>query len=461
MRRMLYGVSSVAIIAFLVSVALCCFFIYTVVINREKIEKLQIEYLILEKNIRINEEISRLLNRTQALAALVIQGNGDIENFDRLATNIIADDPVILNVFIAPDGVVSRVYPRHGNESVIGWDFSGDAPGNKEARLAKELGSLVLGGPFTLIQGGQALIGSMPVYIDTPTEKNKYWGLVSVTLKFPQVLENMRFDILKDRGFVYELWRINPEIEERQILTHSVDYSRSPPNFVEGEICIYNATWHLKVWPLHAWYSYPENLFLIVVFFFVCFIVFFVIQNNHELRQMKAVFEKMANVDPVTSIFNRRYMDENLRRVISTLSRSNGTLSMLMIDVDLFKNYNDTYGHSKGDTCLRIIAQLIHNNLLRADDFVARYGGEEFAVILPNTSEHGARMVSDRLLEGMRSRKVPHESSTVAPHVTISIGATTGIVQHTFTGNDFIKRADRALYMSKQNGRDRYTYLNL
>jgi diguanylate cyclase (GGDEF)-like protein len=458
---MLYGVSSVAVFAFLISVALCCFFIYTVIINKERIEKLQIEHLILEKNIRINGEISRLLNKTQALAALIIQGNGDIEDFDRVASNIIADDPVILNVLIAPNGVISKIYPRHGNETAIGLDFSGDSPGNKEARMAKDIGSLVLGGPFTTVQGNDVLVGRMPVYIDTPTEKSKYWGLVSVTLKFPQVLENMKFEALKDRGFVYELWRINPDTGGRQIITHSLDYTRPPPNYVEGEIPVFNAVWNLKVWPIHAWYSYPENLFLIVVFLFICFIVFFVIQNNHELRQMKSVFEKMANVDPVTGIFNRRYMDENLKRVISTLSRSSGMLSMLMIDVDLFKNYNDTYGHSKGDVCLKIIAQLIHNNLLRADDFVARYGGEEFAVILPNTSEHGARMVSERLIEGIRNRKIPHESSTVAPHVTISIGSTTGMVQHTYIGNDFIKRADRALYMSKQNGRDRYTFLNL
>jgi diguanylate cyclase (GGDEF)-like protein len=461
MKGMLYGVSSVAVFASLISIALCGFFIYTVIINKERIEKLQIEHLILEKNIRINEEISRLLNKTQALSALVIQGNGDIENFDRAASSIIADDPVILNVLIAPNDIISKVYPRQGSETAIGLDFSSEASGNKEARLAKDIGGLVLGGPFTTIQGNDVLVGRMPVYIDTPTEKSKYWGLVSVTLRFPQVLENMRFEILKDRGFVYELWRINPDTGARQIITHSPNYTRSPPNFVEGEIHVFNAVWYLKVWPIHAWYSYPENLFLIAVFIFICFIVFFVMQNNHELRKMKSVFEKMANVDPVTGIFNRRYMDENLKRVIGTLSRSSGMLSMLMIDVDLFKNYNDTYGHSKGDVCLRIIAQLIHNNLLRADDFVARYGGEEFAVILPNTNEHGARMVSERLIEGIRNRKIPHESSTVASHLTISIGSTTGMVQHTYIGNDFIKRADRALYMSKQNGRDRYTFLNL
>jgi diguanylate cyclase (GGDEF)-like protein len=169
----------------------------------------------------------------------------------------------------------------------------------------------------------------------------------------------------------------------------------------------------------------------------------------------------MSKIDPVTGIFNRRYMDDNLKRIIKSLSRSKGTLSLLMIDVDLFKNYNDTYGHSKGDICLKVITEVIKKNLLRADDFVARYGGEEFVVVLPNTGENGARMVADRLLESIRERNIMHEASNVASYITISIGATTGFVQHTYTGDDYIKQADKAMYISKQNGRNRYTFLNL
>jgi diguanylate cyclase (GGDEF)-like protein len=184
------------------------------------------------------------------------------------------------------------------------------------------------------------------------------------------------------------------------------------------------------------------------------------VQDNVELRRVKAVFETMASIDPVTGIYNRRYMDENLRRVIKSLSRSNGTLSLLMIDVDLFKKYNDTYGHSKGDKCLKTIAEVLKKNLLRADDFVARYGGEEFVVVLPNTDEDGARTIADRLLEGIRHHNIPHEASNVASYITISIGITSGVVQYTYSGDDYIKRADKALYISKQNGRNSYTFLS-
>jgi len=461
MKRLSKGFSCAAIVSFLVSVILCGFLIGIVIINKGHIKKLQIEQLILEKSVRINEVISKLLYKTHALAAVVVQGDGDVKNFDEIAAVIAAKDPVILNVLLAPDGIVSKVYPLYGNESVIGLDFFGGGAGNVEAIAARDSGGLIMGGPFSVVQGGQALVGGLPVYIDTPDEARKFWGLVSVTLKFPQVLENMRLETLKTNGFAYELWRINPDTKDRQIMVYDYNHARPVSRFVEKQIKIFNAIWFLRVWPVYTWYSRPENWIFIAAGFFICFFVLFILQNNCDLRQMKIIFEHMAKIDPVTGIYNRRYLDENLKRVLSSLSRSHGTLSLLMIDVDLFKNYNDTYGHSKGDICLKTIAEVLGAGLLRTDDFVARYGGEEFVVVLPNTGEKGARMVADRLLDSIRNRGIPHETSTVAECITISIGVTTGVVLHTYSGDNFIQRADKALYMSKQYGRNMYTFLQL
>ena len=461
MEKYFHGVSWIAVIFFLVSLTLCGILINAAINNKVKIEKLQTDELILETSVQMKDEISRLLSKTQALSALVIQGNGSIEDFDKIASTIMADDPAILNFLLAPDGIVSEVYPLPGNEAILGWDFFSKGAGNKEALAAKDSGHLVLGGPINILQGGQALVGRMPVYITTPTDNHKFWGFVSVALKFPEILENTGIEILKNHNLMYELWRINPDTEEKQIITHNIGYTAPASGFVERNIHILNADWYLKVWIIHAWYNYPETYVLIITGFFVSLIVLLVVQDNAELRRVKTIFEEMANVDPVTGIYNRRYMDEHLRHIIKSLSRSDGMLSLLMIDVDLFKNYNDTYGHSKGDGCLKTIAEVLKGSLLRADDFVTRYGGEEFVVVLPNTDENGARMIADRLLESIRNRNITHEGSNVASYITISIGVTTGIVQHIYSGEDYIKRADKALYISKQNGRNRYTYLNL
>lgn len=162
--------------------------------------------------------------------------------------------------------------------------------------------------------------------------------------------------------------------------------------------------------------------------------------------------------DLLTGIFNRRYFDESMTRVLKTLSRSHGVLSLLMIDIDFFKNYNDRYGYSAGDDCLRTVADALTKGVTRADDFVVRYGLEEFAVVLPNTNEDGARLLADNMLEAVRDCSITHEHSSVADIVTVSIGVTTGVVEPKSRADNFIIRADELLYMSKQNGRNRSTY---
>ena len=167
-----------------------------------------------------------------------------------------------------------------------------------------------------------------------------------------------------------------------------------------------------------------------------------------------------ANYDALTGIYNRRYMENTFQNIMHMLSRAkDGTLSVIMIDIDFFKKYNDTYGHDQGDFCLRTVAQTIAGTITRKGDFAVRYGGEEFTIILPNTDEEGARIVAKKLVENIRELALPHEASTVAEHVTISAGVTTGKVLYTHSWEDYIRRADEALYKSKQGGRDQYTFL--
>jgi len=183
-----------------------------------------------------------------------------------------------------------------------------------------------------------------------------------------------------------------------------------------------------------------------------------------ELKIKKEVLEKENEkifFDGLTNIYNRRFFDETIPKIIKSLSRSNSTLSLVMIDIDFFKQYNDTYGHGAGDDCLKTVADTLSQNIPRADDFVARYGGEEFVIVLPNTDETGARNVAERLLRSIQACDIPHKSSSAANHVSISIGIATGMAKHTHKADDFIKHADMMLYKSKQDGRNRYSLENL
>jgi len=171
-------------------------------------------------------------------------------------------------------------------------------------------------------------------------------------------------------------------------------------------------------------------------------------------------FLNMTIIDQLTGIYNRRYLDGHLKKTIKHLARNITYLSLLMIDIDFFKKYNDTYGHDAGDNCLRAIASSLSQCITRDDDFIARYGGEEFVVVLPNTDKNGAQVVAEKMLERIRECNIPHNASETANHVTVSIGGTTGIVKYFHNGSDYIKYADKALYESKNSGRNRYTFEN-
>ncbi|MCL2001471.1 MAG: GGDEF domain-containing protein [Planctomycetes bacterium] len=188
------------------------------------------------------------------------------------------------------------------------------------------------------------------------------------------------------------------------------------------------------------------------------------IERSDEFGILSNIFNALLNEarrDVLTGLYNRRFMEKKLQNIIKSMSRCEGALSVLMIDVDFFKNYNDTYGHDKGDACLKSIAGTLLRNITRVDDFVARYGGEEFVAVLPNTGEQGAGVVAAKLLESVRNLNIAHKKSDIARYVTISIGGTTGKVAYTQSPDDYLKRADEAMYISKQSGRNRYTFLEL
>ena len=187
------------------------------------------------------------------------------------------------------------------------------------------------------------------------------------------------------------------------------------------------------------------------------FIIFNLMHSNYELNRERNIYRDMSIIDVLTGIYNRRFLEENLVRIIKSLSRSEGKLSLLMLDIDFFKKYNDTYGHSMGDSCLKTVANTLSQSLLRAEDFIARYGGEEFVVVLPNTDEDGAHLIALRLLYTLRERNIPHEKSDIANIVTISIGGVTDTAGHSQKWEDYTTKADQALYMSKKNGRNMYT----
>ncbi|MCL1862374.1 MAG: GGDEF domain-containing protein [Defluviitaleaceae bacterium] len=169
-----------------------------------------------------------------------------------------------------------------------------------------------------------------------------------------------------------------------------------------------------------------------------------------------------VHFDVLTGIFNKRYLHENMDRVLGSMGREGDKLSVIQVDIDYFKQYNDTYGHNAGDECLRFVADVLKTCLFRGQDFIARCGGEEFMAILPYTPEDGARLVADRMIEEVRRLKIPHAANSVADYVTVSIGLVSGERNPTgWSASDFFRRVDEALFQAKNRGRNQYAYLGL
>lgn len=175
-------------------------------------------------------------------------------------------------------------------------------------------------------------------------------------------------------------------------------------------------------------------------------------QRLVEEVKEKRVYEELALLDGLTHIYNRRYFDELLHRESNRATRYPQKFSLLMIDVDDFKKYNDTYGHLAGDEVLKVIAGILFHRT-RVTDYVARYGGEEFAIITPHTDKKAASVLAARIMDYVTNQDIALNDSTKI-RVTISIGIAT-FEEDAVTEKELIQRADEALYQAKKLGKNR------
>ncbi|WP_048600289.1 sensor domain-containing diguanylate cyclase [Rubeoparvulum massiliense] len=180
-----------------------------------------------------------------------------------------------------------------------------------------------------------------------------------------------------------------------------------------------------------------------------------VADNVQLLRERENKLELLSNTDELTCVANRRYFNERYELMWNFATRMQHPFSLLMVDIDFFKNYNDTYGHLAGDQAIHLVAHALQHSVKRTTDFVARYGGEEFVILLPNTDEAGAMQVGEELRHQVELLQLEHSSSSVASHVTISIGVATVVPQEGELATYLLTLADEALYQAKQEGRNR------
>ncbi len=177
--------------------------------------------------------------------------------------------------------------------------------------------------------------------------------------------------------------------------------------------------------------------------------------RNRQLRDARRQLTDLANVDELTGLGNRRLINKVMQDEINRARRGSGSLAVILLDVDYFKNYNDNYGHPAGDVVLKRLADLMQRATSRAGEMVGRYGGEEFILVLPGASVQSAVRTAERLKDLVNSEGIAHEKSLICGFITVSQGVVSVMPDADLMPADIIKRADNALYKAKHEGRNR------
>lgn len=212
---------------------------------------------------------------------------------------------------------------------------------------------------------------------------------------------------------------------------------------------------------LHPSFAHGMNIFTpgliqsltfvaILIATIVCGIGFMLLMHEAADKALRLA----ATTDALTGLANRRRFNEVLNTEFFRLKRSGAPLSLIILDVDYFKRFNDRYGHVQGDECLRAIGQAIKASVHRPPDLAARFGGEEFVVIAPETGANGALALAERIRHAVTRLEIPHEDNTAAPHVTASLGVATRYASELETPESLVELADQALYQAKHSGRN-------
>ncbi|KWT92029.1 diguanylate cyclase domain-containing protein [Candidatus Magnetominusculus xianensis] len=182
------------------------------------------------------------------------------------------------------------------------------------------------------------------------------------------------------------------------------------------------------------------------------------VKNQLELKKQRDILSKLAAIDGLTGISNRRTFDDSYKKEWTRAVRMKSSLSLLLIDIDYFKLYNDSYGHIQGDLCLKKVAETLQACLKRPADLAARYGGEEFVCLLPETNIDGIIQIGSHIRASVEGLKIPHEQSLVSKFITISIGGSEARPTPDISPESFLSHVDNILYQSKKEGRNLLKY---
>lgn len=364
---------------------------------------------------------------------------------------------------------VQYIEPLADNRAALGFDLASEESRFEALSQAGVSGEMVATAGIRLVQEPEDQKGFLvfaPLYEIQPgpagpTAEANHYGFINGVFRVGELVKQavgneLRTDLLlevidRTGGKETLLYRSgNPDAQKWQ----------QDDRYRAGEFEIAGRQWTVEAVPSAALIREKRGVLPIFVssagIILVCVVVgYFLVgaRRNLQLSDAKATLERISLTDSLTGLANRRHFDVVLEQEVRRASREQTILSLVMIDIDFFKEYNDEYGHPAGDHCLRQVADILRGMAKRPGDLVARYGGEEFAIILPDTDNPG--LIAESCRKAIYDRAIPHMLSSVADRVTISLGVTTTAVANEVTPEELVDKADAALYEAKEVGRNR------
>lgn len=427
--------------------SLCCCLLAVVFLvqRRTQVEFSRLENIILAQRDDLKTELTSLLFKTQVLAALVVQNDGHVIGFDDVA-KVIADNENIETLALAPGGVISYVYPLQGHETLLGMNLLDSSDGAAAITPTSSAG-ISLYGPLKQADGTAVLVGRLPVFLKDAAGLRKFWGIASIALKFPQILEAADLDLLEEQGLTYEILRVNPQNREQETIAGSArPFDASAPHLIMP-LQIFDAHWYFRISSSGVWYQSFENWIYIFFASVLSLLLASLAQRNHDLANARRSLEEIVYKDPLTGALNRRGLFQVMADRANT--EKNEKFCLYYMDLNQFKAINDTYGHKAGDRVLQHFAASIQA-VAPKDSAFARMGGDEFILVLFCACAHdhitsGLAKVAADLAKGLPGER---------PNVPISFSV--GKAEYPDDGHtldELLSRADKAMYQDKERRR--------
>ena len=389
---------------------------------------------------RIYGELMEGIGVTDTLKQVVISGDGNINKFYDIAANMMDDS--IQSIQIAPNGVVTEIYPEERNESSK-IDLINDSDRGEISRYARDNDTVIMQGPLKLKQGGYGIVVRNPVYLEDKNGQKSFWGFTIVILKVPEIFSDS-VEALSNFGYKYSLQKCASPWDDTYEWVYGSKEELNDPVIYDFDV--YEDKWRLEILPKSGFYN---NNYLIYMFIGGVIIVLLLTGLTAALisiNENRKNFKRLAVTDALTGIYNRHGFDEQVEQYMRQNPQKHCVVAML--DIDDFKLVNDMYGHAAGDGALKKLAESMKQYFSK-DVILGRNGGDEFSIFMPDCTIVEVKPFLKKFTEETRNFYCKGEAHTF----TISLG----FAEYPVLADDrsqLMHCADKALYEVKMRGKN-------